>query len=130
MIRPTDDQALPTAARFWEPLRIWYSVILAAVVVAWVTFSWPHFRGSLGQFALWLLVFLVIANVCYCAGYLAEFVFRTVLPEVSLRWPRRTLWIVGLALAILVENYWIADEIYPFPNQSQNVTHDAAERVQ
>ncbi len=112
MICSTDDQALPTASRFWEPLRIWYSTILAAVVVAWVTFSWPHFRGSLGQSALWLLVFLFIANVCYCAGYLAEFVLRAMIPSVSLRWPRRTLWIVGLLVALLMENYWIADEIY------------------
>lgn len=130
MITSPVDRQLPTAARFWEPLRIWYSVILATVVVVWVTASWPRFRGSLGQFALWLLVFLVIANVCYCAGYLAEFLLRAALPAESLRWPRRILWVLGLALAILAENYWIADEIYPYPNQSQNLTHASSERVQ
>jgi len=27
---------------------------------------------------------------------------------------RWAIWVVGTLLAILFENYWIADEIYPF----------------
>jgi hypothetical protein len=123
-------KTLSNAAHFWEPLRIWYSAFLAAVVVAWVTFSWPHFRGSLGQFALWLLLFLVVANVGYCAGYPAEILLRAALPAERLVWPRRALWVLGLALAILAENYWIADEIYPYPISGHAVTHFAPERAE
>ena len=50
-------KGLRDAARFWEPRRPLYNLLLFAVVV---------------------------------------------------------LWVVGTLLAILFENYWIADEIYPF----------------
>jgi hypothetical protein len=29
---------------------------------------------------------------------------------------RRQLWVLGMLLAFLLTNYWIADEIYPFVN--------------
>ncbi len=117
------DSNIPTqgrlreAARFWERLRIWYSGVLTLVLLGWLVSSWPHFRGSVGSLFLWLAIFLVIANVCYCAGYGAELLIQGFVPRTRWRGVRLGLWVAGLLLSVLVENYWIADEIYPYPNQ-------------
>ena len=52
-----------------------------------------------------------MANLCYSAVYLAEIP----LLESSTKWAKRRwgLWLAGMLFAILIENYWIADEIYP-----------------
>jgi hypothetical protein len=103
---------LADALRFWEPRRIFYNLVLFIVVVAWLMLTWPHFRPA---FTLTSLLFLVImgllANVCYCAAYLVDLPMQ--LCAVWRRW-RWALWLLGTLLAILFENYWIVDEIYPF----------------
>ena len=38
---------LADAARFWEPRRLIYNAILAAVTVSWIAATWPHFRPAL-----------------------------------------------------------------------------------
>ena len=105
---------LRDAARFWEPRRIAYNLILTAVVVAWLILTWPHFRPALTlQSLLLLLVLAAVANVCYSAAYLAD-VLLQFSPFRNL-WQRRrwSLWLVGTLFAVLLACYWIADEIYP-----------------
>jgi hypothetical protein len=103
------------AIRFWEPHRITYNLILAAVVVAWLVLTWPHFRLSLTlQSLLALVVLAAMANVCYCAAYIVDVAIqRSSFRDV---WQHRRwgLWLAGTLFAVLLENYWIADEIYPF----------------
>lgn len=108
------------AARFWEPRRLWHSGVLLAGVLTWVISTWPQFRGSMGLFVLWTLVFLALANAVYCAGYAADLFMQAYAPNVWWRRIRWTLWIVGTLLSILVETYWIADEIYPYPATGQS----------
>jgi len=86
-----------------------------AVVVGWLALTWPHFREAFTlQSLLSLFVLAVLANVCYCAAYLADVPmqyssFRAV-------WQRRrwVLWLAGTLFATALANYWIADEIYPY----------------
>ena len=106
---------LADAIRYWEPRRIVYNLVLAAVVLAWIVFSWPHFRPALALSSLPPMVFLaLVANVCYCAAYLVDISFQD--SSLGAVWKRRRwgLWLLGTLLAILLANYWIADEIYPF----------------
>src|SRR6202035_4485741 len=35
-------EVLTDAIRYWEPRRIGYNVFLAAIVLGWVIFTWPH----------------------------------------------------------------------------------------
>jgi len=103
------------AARFWEPRRIAYNLVLAAVVVAWLTLTWPHFRSALVlQSLLYLLGLAAMANVCYSVAYLADILRQS--SPFRVRWRRHkwALWLAGTILAILLECYWIADEIYPY----------------
>ncbi len=102
------------AARFWEPRRLWYNAALLVVVLLWLGFTWPHFRPALTLDALGkMLVLALLANVCYCAAYPVEFFLQTFVLGGALRRIRWTVFILGMLLALIVENYWIADEIYP-----------------
>lgn len=108
------------AARFWEPRRIWYNAALFAVVLLWLVFTWPHFRPALTLEALTkMTVLALLANVCYCAAYLVEFFVLSLPSDGGRRRFRWAVWILGMLLALLVENYWIADEIYPDFNQKE-----------
>ena len=102
------------AVRFWEPRRIWYNAALFIVVLLWLSLTWPHFRPALTLEELGkMLVLALLANVCYCAAYVVEAGIQAVSSHIARRRFRWAVWILGMLLALLVENYWIADEIYP-----------------
>lgn len=108
-------QCLVGAVRFWERGRVAYNFVLAAAFALWVISTWPHFRGAFTlSSVLSLIVLALLANVCYAFAYLidvpAQFSsFRAV--WFRYRW---ALWLLGMLVALVLENYWIADEIYPF----------------
>jgi hypothetical protein len=102
-----------TAARFWEPWRLAYNVVLVAVFGTWVIATWPHFRGAFRVIhLLQLLVLALLANACYSSAYLVDLPLQT--SSFGARWAhsRWILWLLGTILAVVVEWYWIADEIY------------------
>lgn len=108
-------QSISDALRFWERCRLLYNLILTAVVLLWVFLTWPHFRPALTLPSLLMFTVLaVLANLCYCAAYFVDLLLQ--LSDFRDLWRRRRwiLWVVGMILALLFENYWIADEIYPF----------------
>jgi len=108
-------KGLIAAARFWEPLRLLYNLLLFGVVVIWLVKTWPHFRPAMTWESLGIMTVLaLLANVCYCAAYLAELLIQNA--SVSAGWNRQrwAVWVAGTLFAIVFENYWIADEIYPF----------------
>lgn len=108
-------KGLADAARFWERRRLLYNLLLLAVVLLWVMNTWPHFRPAITLQSLGIMIVLaLLANLCYCAGYLAEILIQNVTSSVAWQRQRWAVWVVGTLLAILFENYWIADEIYPF----------------
>ena len=101
--------------RFWEPRRLVYNLVLFAVCVAWVALSWPHFRPAFTWSTVPPLTALaVIANVCFCAAYLVDLPLQHSSAGDAWRRRRWVLWLVGTIFAILLANYWIVDEIYPF----------------
>jgi hypothetical protein len=108
-------QRLRNAAAYWEPRRILYNLVLMAVVAGWLCLSWPHFRPALNFSSLLKMSLLALmANVCYCAAYFVDIpVACSTVAQHWQRW-RPALWFAGTLFAILVANYWIADEIYPF----------------
>jgi hypothetical protein len=104
---------LADAARFWEPRRFVYNLILAIVTILWIVLTWPHFRPAMTLTSLFLLSILaLIANACYSVAYFVDIPFQlsSSTAQNRLRWG---LWIAGTLFAILLANYWIADEIYP-----------------
>lgn len=109
--RPLLDDAL----RFWEPRRIAYNLVLAAIVIGWGVLTWPHFRPALAlEPMLRLFVLAVISNVLYSTAYLVDLPVQASSYRES--WCRRRwiLWLVGTLFAAALTHYWIGDEIYPF----------------
>lgn len=106
---------LADALGYWERRRLVYNLVLAAVVATWVVGTWPHFRPALNPQALVLLLVLAVAaNLCYCAAYLVDLPLQSSsLRSRWLKW-RFGLWLAGMLLALLLADYWIADEIYPY----------------
>jgi hypothetical protein len=103
------------AARFWEPRRILYNLVLTAVVGVWIVASWPHFRPAFTLPSLGALVVLgLLANACYCAAYFIDIPLQRSFPVIRWKPRRAALWWLGMLLALLMANYWIADEIYPY----------------
>ena len=110
-------EAVRQAIRYWEPRRLIYNLLLAAVVAVWLVATWPHFRNALTLESLGIMTVLALAaNVCYCAAYFVDIPMQRSSFEVNWRRLRWVLWLLGTILAIAFENYWIADEIYPFVN--------------
>ena len=109
------EKGLMVAVKFWEPRRLLYNLLLLVVVVIWVVKTWPHFRPAMNLEALGIMTVLaLLANLCYCAAYLAEILIQNSTTSTAWNRQRWAIWTVGTLLAILFENYWIADEIYPF----------------
>ena len=108
-------QSLADAIRFWEPRRVVYNVVLTTVVVVWLIATWPHFRVAFTLSSLLLLSILaLLANACYCAAYFVDIPMQR--SSLSNVWKHRRwgLWLAGTLFAIVLANYWIVDEIYPF----------------
>ena len=108
-------ESLADAIRFWEPRRVVYNVVLTVVVAVWLVATWPHFRVALNLNSLLILsVLALIANACYCAAYFLDIPLQH--SSVSRIWRTRRwgLWLAGTLFAVLLANYWIVDEIYPF----------------
>jgi hypothetical protein len=106
---------LSDAFGYWERRRIIYNFLLVAVVLIWIVGTWPHFHPAFTWSSLGALLGLAaLANLCYCAAYLADLPMQ----HSSFRalWRRRRwgLWVVGTLFAIVFTSYWIADEIYSF----------------
>lgn len=103
------------AIRFWEPGRIWYNLALVLLSLVWVVRTWPHFRPTVVLPHLpESLALAGLANLCYCAAYLVELGLdqSPAARDRRRRW-RRALWVAGTLFALLLAQYWIADEIYP-----------------
>ena len=102
------------SARFWEPRRLWYDGALVTVVLLWVVFTWPHFRPAFTLEAFGkMLVLALLANLCYSAAYPVDWLIQSVSWDTARRRFRRSVWIAGTLLALLIENYWIATKFFP-----------------
>jgi hypothetical protein len=113
-----EPRALPGIFRdamlYWEVRRIGYNAILVLVTLAWVLFTWPHFRPALTwRSGLLLLILAAAANLCYSAAYPVDLLFQRSSCRSAWRHRRWIMWWGGTALAVALACYWIADEIYP-----------------
>lgn len=106
---------LRDAVDYWERRRVIYNLVLAAIAVAWIVATWSRWSGSLTPRHLVALVVLALcANACFCAAYLIDIPMQAGPRKEAWRRNRWMLWWAGMLLAILLENYWIADEILPY----------------
>jgi len=112
--RPAFNDVFTDTIRYWEPLRIGYNLVLSLIVLGWVVFTWPRFRGAFTWSSLLaLFVLAVLANICYCAAYLVDVPVQYSAFRETWRRRRWILWLIGVIFAAIIAFYWVADEIYP-----------------
>ena len=90
--------------RYWEPRRLLYNAVLAVVVIGyWIA-------GSSVPLSLdWMLVLFVLAvlaNLCYCAAYIADlFAQYSRFQGVWRRW-RWLLFMLGVVFAAVITRFF------------------------
>jgi hypothetical protein len=94
------------AIRYWEPRRIVYNVVLASVVLIYFFVSAaPNRSVSFDQVQL-LFLLCVLANIAYCAAYLADLFAQVSGFRERWRGLRWLLFVVGLAFAAILARFW------------------------
>jgi len=96
------------AIKFWEPMRILYNIVLAAIVLMYFSWGLPHSREYLSTNGISLLILLaVLANVAYCAAYIVDmFAQMSGFREQwrSLRWG---LFATGVLFAAILTRFFV-----------------------
>lgn len=119
--KPGIREILNDALRFWEWRRVFYNLVLAAIVLGKFARYWPATKIALKLDSL-LGVFLlaVLANVAYCAAYLVEVLLQ--FSEFREPWRRHRflLWVLGTAFAAVLTHFFTTGmfrtDLLPDPN--------------
>lgn len=98
---------LGNAIRYWEPQRILYNLLLAAIVVIHFVKELP-FSKTVVQFNSLLLLFVlaVLANVAYCAAYVPDVFAQMSSLRNSWLGYRWVVFAVGLVFAAALTHFW------------------------
>jgi len=94
------------AIRFWEPRRAVYNLVLVAIVIAYFAIGYPGSKSVITlDFALGLFILAVIANIAYCAAYLADvFVQASGFRQIWQR-SRWILFVLGTTFAAVITRF-------------------------
>jgi hypothetical protein len=100
------------ALRYWEPRRLIYNGALASVVVAHFVAALPASREKL-TFDLLLGMFLlaVLANVAYCAVYVADLFVQFSGLESAWRRGRLLVLAIGTAFAATITHFIVQSSL-------------------
>ena len=73
MDTPTFRESVSDAIRFWEPRRLVYNAVLSVIVLFYFFRAYPASKAVLTLDAiLGMFLLVVLANVAYCAAYVAD----------------------------------------------------------
>ena len=97
---PSLPSILADGLKYWEPRRILYNAVLVSIVLGHVVAGWPGTKSIFAsQNFLQLFVLAILANVAYCAAYVADVFIQ--LSSVRGPWLRRrwVLLLIGILFA-------------------------------
>ena len=95
------------AIRFWEPRRLIYNAVLAAIVLIYFGKSYPASKAQLtlnGAQGIFLLA--VLANTAYCAAYLADIFAQISGYREQWRKYRWILLLIGILFAGIIARFF------------------------
>jgi hypothetical protein len=73
METPTFRESVSDALRYWEPRRLAYNALLSVIVLFYFFRAYPASKAILTlDSILGLFLLAVLANVAYCAAYVAD----------------------------------------------------------
>jgi hypothetical protein len=105
------------AIRFWEPLRVAYNVVLAAIVLAYFVIGYPASRANVTVDGILLVILLaVLANVAFCAAYIPDVFAQASGYRETWRKVRWVLFAIGLLFASILTRFW-AMGMFALPNK-------------
>jgi hypothetical protein len=109
-------EALTDAIRYWEPRRIIYNLVLAAVVAVHAALAWlgPGPTPAITSDAMLSLFLLaVLANIAYCAAYVPDIPAQ--LSGFRSEWLRLRfmVYFVGLAFAAILAHFYSRSYFWP-----------------
>ena len=92
--------------RWWEPRRIVYNLVLAAVAGYELAAAWPRSweRMTIDNW-LGLFCLTVVANILYSAAYLPDMLFQFGAGDTGLRLGRRLILVVGTLFAATLTHF-------------------------
>lgn len=100
-------ESLTDAIRYWEPRRLAYNGVLASVVLIYFGLSYPASRTALSlNLALSVFLLAVLANVAYCAAYLADIFAQSSGYQNEWRRYRWVVFVVGLLFAAILTRFF------------------------
>jgi hypothetical protein len=102
------------AITFWERWRLVYNLALAAVVIIHFAAGYPTSRAILSlDFALGLFLLTVVANLAYCAAYIADiFAQASGFRELWQRY-RWLLFAIGTTFAAIITHFVATGMFHP-----------------
>ena len=103
---PTIRDMATDALRYWEPRRLIYNVVLAAIVLWHFFLAWPASKTVItlnGVLGLFLLA--VLANVVYCVAYIADLFIQLSGFRASWRRYRWLLLVLGIIFASVITRF-------------------------
>ena len=107
METPTLRDSLTDAIRYWEPLRLIYNAVLAAIVLIYFWIGYPASKAELTvNSILFIFLLAVLANVAYCAAYLVDIFAQASGFRDSWRKNRWVLFLIGLLFAGTITRFW------------------------
>ena len=102
------------AIRYWEPKRIGYNFALVAVVVACFIVKLPVSKHTLtADTLLSLFALTIVANIFYCAAYVADVFVQMSGFREQWRAYRWMLFFIGLSFAAILTRFEALGIFYP-----------------
>jgi len=101
------------AIKFWERWRLAYNLALAAIVIIHFVAGYPGSKALLSlDSALGLFLLAVVANIAYCAAYIADiFAQASGFRELWQRY-RWLLFVIGTTFAAIMTHF-VATGMFP-----------------
>jgi len=94
------------ALRYWEPRRVVYNGVLAAVVLGHLVVDWPAARARLSiNLLLGLFVLAVLANICYSVVYAVDLFVQFSGLRASWAKGRVAVLAIGTAFAAVIAHF-------------------------
>jgi hypothetical protein len=102
------------AIKFWERWRLVYNLALAAIVIIHFAAGYPASKAILSlDFGLGLFLLAVVANIAYCAAYIADiFAQASGFRELWQRY-RWLLFAIGTTFAAIITHFVAMGMFHP-----------------
>lgn len=95
------------AIRYWEPRRLVYNAVLAAIVLIYFRLGYPASKEALSiDMTLLLFELAVLANVAYCAAYVVDIFAQASGYRDQWRKYRWTLFTIGMLFAGVLTRFF------------------------